>query len=430
MNSKHKRQHFAEIREKSNPDDRAKIDACTNIIDKQVAPDPEIRSGIQNSEFRIIDQIISQNVNKACSSVETTVIQQAERVGNHSAQQFQHHGNGICTFINEKHEETRGLINRIESIVSSQEFFQKQIADQIGELSEEIKQLRDSPSHLIPMDLPRDELPSPDQDSNGCLDGNMNTNEIRDEQAKVLKEIKETAKQHDAEAEASSTLHNKANDGDMNKSPNKKKKSALNAEQVPGSPECAKIKNRGINGVKYIEQNEFWADPQINKSKVPIIVKDPYTGREVIDYEVHEFEAKDDYNYKPTKSAKKRMRKRRLDDATRSKSEVVVHGLEETIDKDDIELFWFSEAKTFIKFTEELSPTHLGEKDGIELTLEDIKVTNRILVWSKHDENNPLPMVVKLKDEKTANSVLRAMFAAGCYKRRMHVKRGKYKKKR
>ena len=250
MNSKHKRQHFAEIREKSNPDDRAKIDACTNIIDKQVAPDPEIRSGIQNSEFRIIDQIISQNVNKACSSVETTVIQQAERVGNHSAQQFQHHGNGICTFIDKKHEETRGLINRIESIVSSQEFFQKQIADQIGELSEEIKQLRDSPSHLFPMDLPRDEHPSPDQDSNGCLDGNINTNEIRDEQAKVLKEIKETAKQHDDEA--SSTLYNKANDGDMNKWPNKKKKSALNAEQVPGSPECAKMKNRGINGVKYI----------------------------------------------------------------------------------------------------------------------------------------------------------------------------------
>ena len=39
--------YFAEIREKSNPDDRAKIDACTNItnkfeLDKQVAPDPEI----------------------------------------------------------------------------------------------------------------------------------------------------------------------------------------------------------------------------------------------------------------------------------------------------------------------------------------------------------------------------------------------------
>ena len=44
---------------------------------------------------------------------------------------------------------------------------------------------------------------------------------------------------------------------------------------------------------------------------------------------------------------------------------------------------------------------YLGEKDGIELTLDDIDVTNRILVWTgKHDENNPLPMVVQLKDEE------------------------------
>ena len=50
-------------------------------------------------------------------------------------------------------------------------------------------------------------------------------------------------------------------------------------------------------------------------------------------------------------------------------------------------------------------------------------------MWTgKHDENNPLPMVVQLKDEDTANAVLRAMFAAGCYNRQVHVKRGKYKK--
>ena len=233
-------EYFAEIREKLSPDDRAKIDACTDIIDKQVAPDPdpEIRTRIQNSEFRIIDDIISQNVNRACSKVETAVIQQAERLGIHSAQQFQYHGNGICAFILKKHEETCGLINQVETIVSSHEFFQKQITDQIREINEEIKQLRASPPHLIPMDSSRDELPSPDQDSNGCLDGNKN---IRDEQAKVLKEIKETANQHDAEA--SSTLHNKANDGDMNKL--RKKKSAPNAEQIPGSPESAKTKKQG-----------------------------------------------------------------------------------------------------------------------------------------------------------------------------------------
>ena len=225
--------YLAEIREKSNPDDRAKIDACTNITnkfehDKKVAPNPEIR--IQNSEFRIIDQLINQNVNKACSLVETTVIQQAKRVGNHSAQQFQLHGNGICTS----------------------------------------------------MDLSRDAYPSPDQDFNGCLDGNVSENE--NEQAKILKEIKEAAKQH--ATENSSTLYDKANDGDMNKLPNMKKKPASNAEQVPGSPENSKMKNRGKNGTRdniphiNLKKNEFWADPQIEKTIVPTIVKDPNTGRQ------------------------------------------------------------------------------------------------------------------------------------------------------
>ena len=53
---------------------------------------------------------------------------------------------------------------------------------------------------------------------------------------------------------------------------------------------------------------------------------------------------------------KKRMRKRRITDAKRAKSEVVIYGLEETIYEDDNELYWLSEAKKFIKFTEELSP--------------------------------------------------------------------------
>ena len=50
------------------------------------------------------------------------------------------------------------------------------------------------------------------------------------------------------------------------------------------------------------------------------------------------------------------MRKRRITDAKRAKSEVVIYGLEETIYEDDNELYWLSEAKKFIKFTEELSP--------------------------------------------------------------------------
>ena len=331
--------------------------------------------------------------------------------------------------MNEKYEDIRIHFNQIESIVTGQEFFQKQILDQVKELRNEREHISSTDyTDQPPMDLSKDVYPSPDQDSNGCLDGE--SNEIKNDQIQmnILKEIKETAKK--PVKSNSSTLHHKANQGDMNKSSNTK--TAPNAEQVPGSPESAMVKNR--NRIRdYIprnlEKNEFWADPQIKKSTVPTIIKDPKTGRELVNIEEHEFEANDDYNYKPSKSAKKRMRKRRITDAKRAKSEVVIHGLEETIYEDDDELYWLSEAKKFIKFTEELSPDYLGEKDGIEITLDDINVTNRILVWTgKHDENNPLPMVVQLKDEDTANAVLRAMFAAGCYNRQVHVKRGKYKK--
>ena len=64
-------EYLAEIREKLSPDDRAKIDeakskidTCTDIIDKQATPDPDIRPGILNSEFRIIDDIVDQNIKK------------------------------------------------------------------------------------------------------------------------------------------------------------------------------------------------------------------------------------------------------------------------------------------------------------------------------------------------------------------------------
>ena len=241
---------LAEMREKLSPEDQAKIDeakskidACTDIIDKQTIPEPEIIPGILNSEFRIINDIVGQNVRK----IENTVIAQTNRLGIHSAQQFQYHDNVICSFIMKKHEETR------ESIGSSQDLFQNQIADQIKELKEEINQLKTSLSHVTPMDLPGGKPPSPDQDFNGCLDGNKQT---ENGQARVQKEIKEATEQNNAKA--NSTLQNKANNGDMTKL--QKKKHAPNAEQVPGSPESAKTKNGGVNGFEYIKQNEFWAE--------------------------------------------------------------------------------------------------------------------------------------------------------------------------
>ena len=204
-------------------------------------------------------------------------------------------------------------------------------------------------------------------------------------------------------------------------------KTAPNAEQVPGSPESARVKNKNRDNIPHInlEKNDFWADPQMIKGRVPIVTTDPNTGRETVKVEEREFEAANDQNYRPSKSAKKRMRKRRISDENRARCEVVIHGLKETIDEDNSKLYWLREAEKFIDFTDELSPDYL-DKDGIELSLEDIEVTNRILVWT--DENNPLPMVVQLKDENTANAVKKAMFAAGCYNRRVHVKRGKYQK--
>ena len=388
-------QYFAKFREMASPEDQAKFDACAEVMNKieqnrKKAPNQEI-------EIKIIDQIIGQHVKEACSNVEAKIVQQAEIIGNCLSQLFQHHGIGVCSFINEKYEDIRIHFDRLESIVTGHEVFQKQILDQVEELRIE---LRNEHSDQPPMDLSKDDNPSPDQDSNGCLDGDLSLN---NDQKSILKEIKETANQ--PANTKSSILQHKANQGDMNKSSNRKRKPAPNAEQVPGSPESSKMKNRDEirDNIPHInlEKNEFWADPQIKKSTVPTIINDPKTGRELVNIEEHEFEATDDYNYQPSRSAKKRMRKRRITDAKRAKSEVVIYGLEETIYEDDNELYWLSEAKKFIKFTEELSPDYLGEKDGIELTLDDIDVTNRILVWTgKHDENNPLPMVVQLKDEE------------------------------
>ena len=60
-----------------------------------------------------------------------------------------------------------------------------------------------------------------------------------------------------------------------------------------------------------LEKNEFWADPQIKKSTVPTIINDPKTGRELVNIEEHEFEATDDYNYQPSRSAKKKDEKKK-----------------------------------------------------------------------------------------------------------------------
>ena len=416
-------QYLAKVKETATPEDCAKIDACAEVVNKI-----EQSKTIPKNEIKIIEQIISQHVKEVFKKFETTVIKQTEIFGNYTAtllsQLFDHHGIGVCSFMNEKYEDIRAHFNQVESIVTGQEFFQKQILDQFKELRNEREHIsgKDYTDHS-PMDLSKDAYPSPDQDSNGCLDGDSNDQV----QMNIIKEIKETAKKHGPVKTNSSTLHHKANQGDMNKS---NIKTAPNSEQVPGSPESARVKNKNRDNIPHInlEKNEFWADPQMVKGRVPIVITDPSTGRESVKIEEHEFEAANDQNYRPSKSVKKRMRKRQISDERRARCEVVVHGLKETIDEDNSKLYWLSEAEKFIDFTDELSPDYL-EKDGIELRLEDIEVTNRILVWTgKHDENNPLPMVVQLKDENTANAVKKAMFAAGCYNCRVHVKRGKYKK--
>ena len=281
-------QYLAKVKEMATPEDCAKNDACAEVMNKI-----EQSRTIPNNEIKIIEQIISQHVKEAFTKLEATVIKQTEIIGNYTTQLldqfFRHHGLGVCSFMNEKYEDIRTHFNQVESIVTGQEFFQKQLLDQVKELRNERehisgKDYTDQP----PMDLSKDAYPSPDQDSNGCLDGESN-DQI---QMNILKEIKEAAKKPVPVKSNSSTLHHKANQGDMNKS---NIKTAPNAEQVPGSPESARVKNRNRtrDNIPHInlEKNEFWADPQMIKARVPTVITDPNTGRESVKIEEHEFEA-------------------------------------------------------------------------------------------------------------------------------------------
>ena len=243
-------QYLAKVKEIATPEDCAKIDACAEVMNKI-----EQSRMIPNNEIKIIEQIISQHVKEAFTKLEAAVVKQTEIIGSYTSQlldQFlRHHGIGVCSFMNEKYEDIRIHFNQIESIVTGQEFFQKQILDQVKELRNEREHISSTDyTDQPPMDLSKDVYPSPDQDSNGCLDGE--SNEIKNDQIQmnILKEIKETAKK--PVKSNSSTLHHKANQGDMNKSSNTK--TAPNAEQVPGSPESAMVKNR--NRIRdYIPRN-------------------------------------------------------------------------------------------------------------------------------------------------------------------------------
>ena len=205
-------QYLAKIKEAATPEDCAKIDACAEVVSKI-----EQNKTIPKNEIKIIEQIISQHVEEVFKKFETTVIKQTEIFGNYTAtslsQLFHHHGIGVCTFMNEKYEDIRAHFSQIESIVTGQEFFQKQILDQV----KEVKELRNEREHISskdntdhsPMDLSKEAFPSPDQDSNGCLDGDSNDHV----QTNIIKEIKETAKKHGAVKTNNSILHHKANQG-------------------------------------------------------------------------------------------------------------------------------------------------------------------------------------------------------------------------
>ena len=402
-------------------------------------------TGTLNPGLGFVNQFVSQNI------LGQVVIQQAERVINHSANQFNTHQQGVFRLLHDKHEKMGEKIDRVEAIVSDQEFHHKNVLVQIEEFKSEVRDLFENLREEVKnvqncslphsMDLSRDYHPGPDQDFNGCLDGSdPNVEAKKKEQADILKEFKKSAKNNSINV--NTTLHNKAKNGDMHKQHKGKIKSAPNAVQTPGSPESAreKIKHTNqnynesqipTNAQEENEFAEFQSETTQKIGRVPVVDKNPITGRESVRVEKQYYDETKEIGYKPSKAAKKRMRKRRITDANRARCEIVIHKIEETIYEEyDEERFWVSEAKKFLKWTwKELSYEHLGE-DGIDLTLDDIKNTSRIYVWTGiHDKENPLPMVVEFHDEVTCNEVKRAMVAAGCFKYRVHLKNvGKYKK--
>ena len=181
------------------------------------------------------------------------------------------------------------------------------------------------------------------------------------------------------------------------------------------------------------EFKEFYPITYPKVDNVPIVETDSTTGRQKVRMEEKHFYEADDYGFNPTKSARKRMRKRRTNDAKKAKCEVVVHNLKETVREEysSNELFWVAESNKFLQWTwDEMSPEHLGNEAGIDLELGDVIKTSRIYVLQEYyNDDNPLPMIVQLKDEETANKVKKAMYSAGCYIRRIRRRKyGLYKK--
>ena len=399
--------------------------------------------GTLNPGPGFVNQFVSQNI------LGQVVIQQAERVMNHSTNLFNAHQQGVFKLLHDKHENIDEKIAQVETFLSDQEFHHENLLDQVEEFKTEMrdlfedlkKEVKNVQNCSLPhsMDLSRDYHPGPDQDSNGCLDGSdSNVEAMKREQADILKEFKKSAKNNSINV--NTTLLNKAKNGDMYKQHKGKIKSAPNAVLTPGSPESAREKIKQTNQnynesqipTNSLGNNEFdvFQSETIQKMGiVPIVYKDPITGHESVRVEKQYYDENKEIGYKPSKSAKKRMRKRRITDANRARCEIVIHKIKETIYEEDDERFWVSETKKFLKWTwEELSYEHLGE-NGIDLSQHDIKNTGRIYVWTGiHDEENPLPMVVEFHDEITCNEVKRAMVAAGCFKHRVHLKNiGKYK---
>ena len=409
----------------------------------------EIR--ISDQDLRVINQLINQKCQKLYSALEETIIQQSVqqsvKVGNHCSQLIQNFQQGLYKLLSDEHVEQCQRINRVDSKANENENFQFKLLEQYEELKDELKSLNNSLSCQKPsMDLTREPSPGPDRDFNGCPDGVEEIEKIREEnkkkllkdQNKLMQEIKDVAKK--SAINANTTLQNKANNGDMNKFNVKSKKPAQNADQVPGSPESATNKNKNNSNRNHSHQkeqmdtefDEFYPITYPKVDNVPIVGTDPTTGRQKIRMEEKHFHKENDYGFDPSPSAKKRMRKRRTNDAKRAKCEVVVHNLEETVREEysSNELFWVAESNKFLQWIrDEMHPEHIGNEVGIDLELTDVVKTSRIYVLQEYyDEGNPLPMIVQLKDENTANKVKKAMYSAGCYERRVRRNYGRYKK--
>ena len=159
------------------------------------------------------------------------------------------------------------------------------------------------------MDLTRESFPSPDQDSNGCLDGEIerireeNKKKLLKDQTKIMQEIKDVAKK--SAINTYSTLQNEANKGDMDKFKVNRKNPTPNSEQIPGSPENARYKNKTDSTRNHTHQKvqmdnefkEFYPITYPKVDNVPIVDTDSTTGRQKVRMEEKHFYEADDYGF-------------------------------------------------------------------------------------------------------------------------------------